>query len=97
MSNIIQFTYTDSKNNTTDRTAIVVSPAKNLVTAFDVTSLDADTISKMQHDLSQYQEYRERHMKALFSFEDWLSHTNAETDPSVLKHRSFKPSKMDIK
>lgn len=96
MTNIINFTYTDSKNNTSDRSAVVVSPAKPLMTTLDVTALDQETVANLQADLKEYQEYRKRHLNAMFSLEDWLSHTNARTPSSVLNYRSFNPSSMII-
>jgi len=58
----------------------------------NIKAIDVSDVSQMEQDkivshLEEYTEYVEQHLKTLFSFEDWISHTNRES--VFLKWRTF--------
>lgn len=74
----------------TERTVIPTFVPLPNIKALDVTDLEPDQRRSLAFLYSEYTEYYQAAAKALFSFEDWLSHTQAYAGAADhLKWRTF--------
>ena len=64
------------------------------VKAIDVTEMSEQERGKLEQQLAEYAEYYQNAIKTIFSFEDWLSHTQSESSP--VKWRTFKPNNLVV-
>ena len=93
-SKLSNITYTKDGGEVTARTIIptYVPNASPLVRAIDVTELSDHDRTEYERLVGEYQEYKDRIMNTMFTFESWASHTyNIDLAP---KWRSFKPAKI---
>ena len=79
---------------TTERTIIPTFVPKPNIKAIDVTDLPEDERTELQTLLNEYNEYVQERHKAVFSFEDWASHSKNK-DVSV-KWRTFKLNNTEV-
>jgi hypothetical protein len=83
-------TYIKEDGDTSTRVIIpTFIPAEN-IRALDVTQLSSEEQTKMADAYKEYQVYVKFHMSSMFSFGDWLSHTESQT--AVPAWKSFKLS-----
>lgn len=81
--------YRKKNDDVTERTILPTAIPASVVTALDVSALDATDIIKLQQAFADYIEYRELAMKRMFNFTDWLEHTNSDITTELVKFRSF--------
>ncbi len=83
----------EDEAETTDRTIIPTQVPGN-IQAIDVTGLEVDKQVEISNLYSEYSDYLNVHIKAAFSFENWLSHSKGvDFTP---KWRTFKPDQTEI-
>lgn len=84
-----------SKGEITERYVIpTYTPPPNMK-AIDVTDLTEEERTAALALYNDYQEYYATAMKALFSYEDWISHTQGGVDNTV-KWRTFRMDNVTI-
>ncbi len=90
-STLAQIRYTKkSTGEVTERTVIPTFVPLPNIKAIDVTDMEASGRQYMAELYGEYTEYYKAAAKTLFTFEDWLSHTQGETAiADSLKWRTF--------
>ena len=82
--------YTKANDEVSDRTVIPTFVPLPNMKALDVTDLSPEKQKDMESLYQEYSDYYTTAAKTLFSFEDWLSHTQGEAALSeTLKWRTF--------
>ncbi len=82
----------EDETETTNRTIIPVEVPGN-IRAIDVTGLEVDKQVEISTLYEEYSDYLNVHMKAAYSFENWLSHSkDVDFTP---KWRTFKPDRTE--
>lgn len=86
------------KHETTERVIIPTRvPKPPLVKALDVTHLSEKEREQLEKSWKEYSEYVTDQMRTLFTFEDFVDHTNTEQQPhDNIKWRSFNPSLLEV-
>lgn len=87
-----------SKGEVTERYVIPTFVPKPNIKALDVTELDDDQREQMQCLYAEYQQYYQQKLSTIFTFEDWISHTqDAGKDiQSQIKWRTFRTENVDV-
>lgn len=86
--NLISYQKDDSDSLITERSVIPTFVPRPNVKALDVTDMDPNDQAEMERLYSEYSEYKTQIEQTIFSFEDWLEHTQ-QSGPDV-KWRTFK-------
>lgn len=81
--------YRKGDGEVTDRVVIPTFIPKPNMKALDVTDLPVEGQEQLATLYTEYSEYYELAAKQLFSFEDWLTHTQGEDATFELKWRTF--------
>ena len=64
--------------------------------AIDVTDLSDEEREELREMYEEYTEYYRQAVQALFSFEDWVSHTRGEDAKPSPKWRTFKLENVEV-
>lgn len=75
---IVKLTYTNDKQETSDRVVIPTLVPKQNVTTIDVTTLTEEQQQEMSQLYTEYSEYYRDHMSKAFNFETWVEHTTSK-------------------
>lgn len=82
------------KGEKTDRVVIPTYIPGDAVKALDVSHLKEQEAFEIQRLHDDYVSYVEGKMKTIFSFEDWIDHTQTKTVD--LKYRTFKSENLEV-
>ena len=85
-----------SKGEITERYVIPTFIPPENIKAMDVTQLNKDERVALNQLYNQYREYYTQQVATIFSFEDWLSHTDNETCIDNVKWRTFRCDNIEI-
>ena len=94
INEIAAIVYRKADDSITERSILPTAIPASVVTALDVTELDAGDRIRMQQAFADYTTYRELVMKRMFNFTDWLQHTGRDSDLDSIKFRSFTVDKI---
>jgi len=77
----------------TERKIIPTSIPNDFISALEVTDLSESEVSNINTARAEYNSYVELFKKNMFTFENWLEHTNQTDVKSNLKYKRFKLDK----
>lgn len=77
----------------TERKIIPTSIPNDFISALEVTDLSESAISDINKARAEYNDYVDLFKKNMFTFENWLEHTNQTGVKSNLKYKRFKLDK----
>lgn len=85
------------KHETTERVIIPTRIPKTSppIKALDVSHLSAEERGQLENAWEEYKEYIKTQMNSLFTFEDFVDHTDAANSDNI-KWRSFKSSLLEV-
>ena len=72
-----------------DRTIIPTYIPTHTMKALDITGLPESEQERLSNLYADYQMYYQQRAEQIFNFEDWISHTERDSNDQVLKWRSF--------
>lgn len=84
------------KGEVTDRAIIPTYIPGDAVKALDVSDLSETQALELQNFSIEYAKYVEEKMNTVFSFEDWISHTQSTKSTPTLKYRTFKLNSLEV-
>lgn len=92
--------YTDNKNVTTKREVFTLTEVPTLIQVLDMSDLTEDQKTQLITARKEYDQYVQNYMAQMFSFEDWLTHSNDDLVAvkmiETIKFRKFKTDKIKI-
>ena len=83
-----------TEGDTSERTIIPMFIPGNTIRAVDVSELSADNQGEVQTLMQEYAEYYQAKVKEVFSFGDWVEHTQGKS--ISVKWRTFKRENMEV-
>lgn len=94
MTNFINIQYDKQDGSViTERKIITTNIPADFISAIEVTELSDSEISDINNARTEYNEYVDLFKKNMFTFENWLEHTNQNEIKANLKYKRFKLDK----
>lgn len=85
-----------TKGEITERYVIPTFVPHPNIKAIDVTDLSDDERTKVQELYAEYTQYYKQAVSSLFTFEDWVSHTQGEDVNVQVKWRTFRTDNVKV-
>lgn len=91
---LVKLTYTNDKQETSNRVVIPTLIPKQNVTTIDVTALTEKEQLEMSRLYQEYAEYYRNFMSNAFNFETWVEHTTSQS--IAPKWRALKLANIEV-